>query len=292
MSSDSTSIQQWAGRQREEQDVIAPAALRAMAAMLDADPGAVTDTHTLPALWHWLFFNTPVPRSLLGMDGHPRTGDFLPPAGDRRRMWAGGRLRFLQPLQAGQSVRRVSTIKRVETKQGRSGNLLFVCIEHLIFNHAGLAIEEEQDLVYREPAGTGVSTRPSEAVSGEKRPADFSTMFRADAVLLFRYSALTFNGHRIHYDRAYATGVEGYPGLVVHGPLLATLLLRLLSESLPDAAVEQFEFRARQPVFDGEEIRLCGRQSGPDSCHLWVEKFSGELCMEAEARLASAGAAA
>ncbi|MFG5409779.1 MaoC family dehydratase N-terminal domain-containing protein [Piscinibacter sakaiensis] len=201
-------------------------------------------------LWHWMFFNPAEPQHRLGPDGHPLRGGFLPPVPLPRRMWAGGRLSFHHPLRVGDELTRRSHIADVAVKHGRSGPLVFVTVRHEITNAQGLALTEEHDIV-----------------------------------LLFRYSALTFNGHRIHYDRPYATGVEGYPGLVVHGPLIATLLLDLLRRERPDAVLRRFEFAARRPVFDQQPLELCGRPDGAGAWRLWARDHDGWLAMQARAEL-------
>jgi 3-methylfumaryl-CoA hydratase len=256
-----------------------------MTALLDADPAAVTEDFALPPLWHWLFFHDPVPQSRLGADGHPRTGTFLPPVGNRRRMWAGGRLRFHRQVQAGHAVSRSSTIDRIESKRGHSGELLFVCLKHAIANGSGLAIEEEQDLVYRSPPASGDVARRASPAAVDTHDPEFFRLLRTDPVQLFRYSALTFNGHRIHYDQDYATGAEGYSGLVVHGPLLATLLVRLLLHQWPERELETFEFRALHPVFCGGDFSLRGRRIDDTQVSLWICDANENLCMQALAGL-------
>jgi 3-methylfumaryl-CoA hydratase len=203
-----------------------------------------------------------------------------------RRMWAGSRVVFASPLQIGNEVSRVSTIQSVGHKKGRSGELVFVTVRHQIYHGERLAIEEEQDLVYRESA-TG-SARGTAATKKTNEPlvAQWSRELSPDALLLFRYSALTFNSHRIHYDREYAVREEGYDGLVVQGPLTATLLLGLLDTELPFAQIEAFEFRAIRPLYEGAVLRLQGRQEGREVA-LWALDASGGVAMEARARLAN-----
>jgi 3-methylfumaryl-CoA hydratase len=199
-----------------------------------------------------------------------------------RRMWAGSRLRFAAPLPVGAAVRRESTIASVTHKQGRNGELVFVAVRHQIFQGENLAIEEEQDLVYREPGAANVVPLPRPAPA----QAQWSRDIRPDTVLLFRYSALTFNSHRIHYDRDYATRDEGYASLVVQGPLTATLLLDLLHREIPEAEVAEFEFRAVRPLLEGFPLRMQGRRDGED-ISLWALDATGALAMEAQARLRS-----
>lgn len=255
-----------------------------MAATLDKSQAVFTEGDPVPPLWHWLYFLETRQRSKLAVDGHAMKGDFLPPISLPRRMWAGSRIEFLQPLRIGESVTRVSTIKNVSAKQGRSGELAFVTVEHCISGANGLALKEEHDIVYREYAKPG-----AEPLTATPAPAEaaFSKTIEPDVVLLFRYSALTFNGHRIHYDRDFARTAEGYPGLVVHGPLLATLMVELLLEAHPEHELREFQFRAIQPVFDLHAFTVCC--NGPDAsgvAPMWVRDHTGSLCMNGSATLA------
>ena len=251
-----TDLSEWVGRERVEEDRLDLFPARGMAAVLDRDPLVFEEGSTLPPGWHWLYFKPVIPRSELGDDGHERRGAFLPPVGLPRRMWAGGNLSFVGALRLGERMRRRSTIESVQEKTGRSGRLVFVNVRHRIESDRGLAVDEAQHLVYREGLG-GVAEGP-EAPSS---PA-WSEPFVADALTLFRFSALTFNGHRIHYDQPYSMREEGYPGIVVHGPLLALLLL--------DGAARRgarnparFAYRAVSPLFAGEEFLLQGTQALP-----------------------------
>ena len=238
----------------------------------------------LPLLWHWLYFLPRHRLSDLAPDGHARRGGFLPPVPLAHRMWAGGRFEFFRSLRIGEHFRRISRIADVTLKQGRSGPLVFVTVRHEIGNEQGVALIEEQDIVYRDSASVYPASPapPPAAPDGhhwerEIRPGD---------VLLFRYSALTFNSHRIHYDRRFATSVEGYPGLVVHGPLIATLLLDLLRSNLPEANVATFSFRAVSPLFDTAPFRICGKPEGT-AIRLWAANDRGGLAMEAFADIAA-----
>ena len=265
----------WIGRKRTSADVLALERARKLAATLDLEPGGLGPGDPLPPGWHWTCFHQAVPRSALADDGHERRGDFLPPVPLERRMWAGGRLRFLRPLRIGSSVQRVSTVRSIEEKEGRAGPLVFVTVEHRILADGGVAVKEEQDLVYL--------SRPERRGSDESegRRADdvetgpawmWSEPFTADEVTLFRFSALTFNGHRIHYDRRYATEVEGYPELVVHGPLLALSLLGAGARWALEAGGAggglvgwRFAYRALSPVFCHETVQLRGRSASGDA---------------------------
>jgi 3-methylfumaryl-CoA hydratase len=276
-------LQQWQGRTETLHDQVTAAPVRALSATLDRDdppPAAGTE---LPPLWHWLYFLPHHRQSDIGEDGHARRGGFLPPVPLPRRMWAGGRLQWHAPLRVGDEVRRVSRIEGVSHKAGRTGDLVFVLVKHELHNAAGLALTEEHDIVYRAAPRAGDPVPPP-----AKPPLDaaFSREVRPDDVLLFRYSALTFNGHRIHYDRKYVTEVEGYPGLVVHGPLIATLLVDLLRRQLPDARVAAFSFKAVRPTFDLHPFRVCGRPSADGrTVELWGEDHEGWLTMQATATL-------
>jgi 3-methylfumaryl-CoA hydratase len=279
---DFTLLQQWAGRSETLHDVVRPDAVAALAATLDY-PQAPPHGAPLPPLWHWINFWAVSPQSQLGEDGHPRRGGFLPPVPLPRRMWAGGRLTFPAPLPVGASIARTSTIKDIAQKNGAGGQLIFVTVRHEIHHEGRLAITEEHDIVYR---GLPAPGAPAPAPKAPPSDARWSRTITPDPVLLFRYSALTFNGHRIHYDRSYVTGVEGYPGLVVHGPLIATLLMELLRAELPAAQVAEFSFRAVSPLFDTAPFTVCGRPNGDGSVTLWAQNSKGELAMQAEAKLA------
>jgi len=283
MRADADYLRKWVGRTETRTDEITRVPITALAATLDrADTGSQAGD-PLPPLWHWLYFLPVHLQSEIDDDGHPRRGGFLPPVPLPRRMWAGGRLQFLRPLQVGGIISRVSEIIDVSDKEGRTGSLVFVRVRHRISDDGGLALEEEQDIVYRDK-----SQPDAPAAVRQAAPADhqWTREVRPDEVLLFRYSALTFNGHRIHYDRRYATEVEGYPGLVVHGPLIATLLLELLRHNMPGSRVAAFSFRALRPLFDVAPFSLCGRlESDSKTARLWARAPDGGLAMEATAGL-------
>lgn len=267
----------WIGNTLELDDVIDATRARAMQATLDREP-SLAKGDPLPALWHWLYFWEMPPASALGSDGHAARGGFLPPIDLPHRMWAGGRLRFQRPLKVGAAARKTSTVASVTEKQGRSGRLAFVTVRHDIADSDGACVVEEQDIVYREVR------RSSAPTPGEPAEADatWSRRVAPDPVLLFRYSALTFNGHRIHYDQPYATAHEGYPGLIVHGPLLATLLVDLYMREGRQPPPSAFEFRAVRPVFDTAAFELRGRPN-ETGAHLWVAEADGYLAIEGRA---------
>jgi 3-methylfumaryl-CoA hydratase len=255
----------WIGRSEQISDVLEPARSNALRAALgNTAPLATRDP--LPLLHHWLYFWNVVPPAGLGTDGHPTKGGFLPPVPLPRRMWAGGRVQFLAPLILGESVTKTSTILKVETKIGKSGTLVFVTVQHEIAGANGVAVIEEQDLVYREPAA-GSAPMP---VAAPAPDASWCEELLPDSVLLFRYSALTMNGHRIHYDRPYAIDEEAYPALVVHGPLQATLLIELAARKLT-APVTSFSYRGLSPAFDGVAMHVCGDAS-ETGASVWTEQ--------------------
>jgi 3-methylfumaryl-CoA hydratase len=271
------------GRTEILADLITPSSVAALGATLDYETPPAQGA-SLPPLWHWILFRPLVQQSRIGADGHPVKGGFLPDLGLPRRMWAGGRLRFVAPLTVGDAVTRESRIVDVSEKAGRSGKLGFVTVKHEVRTVGTLAIEEEQDIVYREPALPGAA-----APTPTKAPSDelWHRELVPDEVLMFRYSALTFNGHRIHYDQPYVTRIEGYPNLVVHGPLIATLLMDLVHRNQPEASVLEFTFKAIRPSFAGNALTLCGRPS-PDgkTIDLWAKDHEGWLTMSARATLA------
>lgn len=255
---DDAPLTRWIGRMETAEEVLAPQPVAGISATLDRDDPPPAAGDPLPPLWHWVYFTPKVRASQLGPDGHPRRGGFLPPVTLPRRTFAGARCTFHAPLRVGERVRCTSEITGVVEKTGRSGPLIFVTVRRAYHGAAGLALEEEQDLAY---VGEGAAIGAARA-AGEVAAGPWRRRIEPDPVVLFRYSALTFNGHRIHYDRTYATEVEGYPGLVVHGPLVATWLLELVREHAGDRAVAQFHFRARRPLFDTAPIELTG---GPEA---------------------------
>lgn len=264
-------------------DVIALDRATAFAATLDLDRHPVAGD-ALPPLWHWLYFWSVARQSELGHDGHPLKGGFLPDLGLPRRMWAGGRVVFENPLPIGEAAVRTSRVLSVEHKEGRSGPLGFVTVEHLIESGGTVAIREEHDIVYRGAVEPGAAApAPKAAPDGAQWQRDITP----DEVLLFRYSALTFNGHRIHYDRTYAREIEGYPDLVVHGPLISTLLLDLVPRALPGATVREYAYRAVRPTFLGNTFSVCGRVAEDGkTIDLWAKDHDGWLTMSARATLA------
>jgi 3-methylfumaryl-CoA hydratase len=238
----------------------------------------------LPPLWHWLYFWTVAPASALETEGHPARGGFLPPIEAPRRMWAGSRLSFLKPLRVGAAATRRSEITDIQLKQGRSGPLAFVTIRHQVAASDEVCIEEEQDLVFRAAPEPGEAPRPGAPAPGE---ATWRREMPPDPVLLFRYSALTFNGHRIHYDLKFATEAAGYPGLVVHGPLLATLMVDLVRRARPEARVTSFSFRAERPVFDTAPFTVAGEPApGGKGAELWVAGPDGDYASRGSVELA------
>ncbi|HOM13049.1 MAG TPA: MaoC family dehydratase N-terminal domain-containing protein [Rubrivivax sp.] len=283
MALDMAALRSWIGRSETRVDVAAAVPPRALAATLDRDDPPQQPGEAIPPCWHWLYFLPLTRQSQIGADGHPQRGGFLPPVPLPRRMWAGSRIGLHAPLRLGQALSRTSRIGDVRLKQGKAGPLVFVSVHHEIHADGALAVDEQQDIVYRE------APPPGEAPpAGLPAPEDAQWMRRIepDAVLLFRYSALTFNAHRIHYDRRYATTVEGFPGLVVHGPLIATLLLELLRCELPGAMVAQFGFKAIAPLFDIAPFHVCGRRETERTVTLWARTPDGQLAMHAVATLA------
>jgi 3-methylfumaryl-CoA hydratase len=271
-------LNQWVGKTETINDTIDLAACQRMEATLDQPP-LLKENDPLPPLWHWCWFNQPVRQSLLGRDGHPEKGEFLPPVALPRRMWAGGRLTFHAALPIGAEAQKISTIKSIEAKQGRTGPLCFVTVEHRLEWDGILCLVEEHDIVYREdPKPDDKPVTPPQAEGG----TDFSRTINPSPTLLFRYSALTFNGHRIHYDRDYCRDVEAYPGLVFHGPLTATLLAGLAVRNNPGRGLKRFEFRAISPIFDTDTFEICGRMED-DRCQLQAILPNGALAMKAVA---------
>lgn len=273
-------LKNWVGRRQDAVDIVTAGPVAALAALLghDAPPwqqGAV------PPLGHWFYCLERAAQADLDADGHEKRGRFLPPVDLPRRMWAGGRVSFLHQLRMGAVLRRASTVAGVTEKQGRTGRLVFVAVDHRYEDGKGLAIVERQDLVFREAPHSWQKAVPLHVPpSGE---ADWERRVQADPALLFRYSALTFNAHRIHYDRDYCKEQEGYPGLVAHGPLVATLLSDLFLRHNPGKRVEEFSYRAHSPLFDVHPFQIKGRATAAGA-EMWALTPEGQLAMTAEIR--------
>ena len=279
-------LQDWTGRSETVEDIATATPFAALSATLDQGditrpaPGA-----PLPYLWHWLYFLPIYAQSDIGPDGHAKRGGFMPPVSLPRRMWAGSDFVFAQPLLVGDTLQRTSTIAEVKEKSGRTGSLIFVKVRHEIRRNgsADVALTEHHNIVYRAAPAPSDVTPPPHAAPAESA---WQRLIVPSDVLLFRYSALTFNSHRIHYDRKYVTEVEGYPGLVVHGPLIATLLMDLLRRQKPKARVARFEFKAVRPTFDIHPFSVHGQPSADGkTVHLWGCDHKGWLTMDATATL-------
>lgn len=267
----------WIGRQETKTDCLTAAAAARMHVTLGKGGPPPGDGDPIPPAWHWLLFADAKPPAELGRDGHPRRGGFLPPVELPRRMWAGGRLAFAAPLPVGGEITRRSTIKDVTEKSGKSGALCFVTVRHEFSSGGAVCLTEEHDIVYREDPGPDAPAPTPPEAPGD---ADATETITPDPVLLFRYSALTFNGHRIHYDVDYCREVEGYPGLVFHGPLTATLLLDLAERTAGKVAA--FSFRAVSPLFDTAPFSIACKKDG-DTLSLWAVNPDGRLAMTADA---------
>lgn len=267
--------QDWVGRFVEIDDDIRTQPAAFMQATLDRE-STLANGQPVPPLWHWLYFLEAKRASELGRDAHPRKGGFLPPVELPRRMWAGGRFEFHEPLLFGQQAKKKSTIKAVKEKTGRSGKLCFVTVLHEVFQNGTLRITEEHDIVYREdPAPNAPRPKPSFAPD----EAEVSERITPTQVMMFRYSALTFNGHRIHYDVDYARQVEGYDGLVFHGPLIATLLVDLAARSF-DQSPKRFSFMGKAPIAGLKSFEILGTRR-EQSMELWAKRSDGVLAMSA-----------
>jgi 3-methylfumaryl-CoA hydratase len=262
-------LKSWIGREERAVDQASAAPLAGLAALLDHEAQAPGE---VPPLGHWLYFLPHARQSAIDVDGHPKRGGFLPPVPLPRRMWVAGEIVFHAPIRIGASIERVSTVADVTAKTGSSGDMVFVTVRHAIRCDGVLVIEERQDLVYR---GDGSAAAPPPV---EARVAEATSTVTPDPVALFRYSALTLNGHRIHYDRGYARDVEGYPGLVVHGPYAATLLMDHFLCETPGARVKRFAFRARRPLFDTAPFSLNLKRT-ERGAEVWTADAAGQPAM-------------
>ncbi|MGD0189673.1 MAG: MaoC family dehydratase N-terminal domain-containing protein [Rhizomicrobium sp.] len=270
-------LRQWIGRTETTEDVASPGQVAGLAALLDHAIPPWTSGE-LPPLAHWLYFLTRAPQSEIGEDGHPRRGGFLPPVTLPRRMWAGSRVAFRTPIEIGMLMTRQSTIMDVREKSGATGEMVFVTVRHEIATAMGTVLTEEQDIVYREAPKSPPALPPRTAQPGPR--GGHARRIVPDPTQLFRFSALTFNAHRIHYDREYCRDVEGYPGLVVQGPFTAMLLMDHFLRSNPAAGVTQFEYRAQRPLYDIAPFDLClaATNTGAD---LWALDAHGEKAVVA-----------
>ena len=267
-------LQKWIGNTESVTDTLDPKQARLMQATMDC-PMSLTAGDELSPCWHWIYFLTAAPMSGLGRDGHAALGEFLPPVDLPRRMWAGGRLTFEKPILLGETIEKRSTITDVKMKSGKSGKLCFVTVRHdFLGDGEELRISEEQDLVYREDASPD-APKPKPVPGPENSVA--SETIVPSSVQLFRYSALTFNSHRIHYDRSYCTDVEGYPGLIYHGPLSATVLANSAVKNANGRSLKSFSFRAVAPIFDTEPFTL--HHDGNQT--FWTQTPGGGLAMKA-----------
>lgn len=248
-------FQTWVGRTESVADDLSPAAALSAAALLDESEFTPVAGAGLPPLWHWFYFLPRAPQAQLGPDGHPQRGGYLPPIPYPRRMFAGARLRFLRPLVLGETAQRHAEIISVTMKSGRSGSLAFVTVRYQFDQGGQTCVQEEQDIVYREPGPPVPAPEPAELPPVPE--GGWSQTMVPDTRMLFRFSALTFNAHRIHYDRPYAISEEGYPGLVVHGPLTALLLAEMVRRHCVEP-MTGFSFRGVAPLFDLAPFRLVG----------------------------------
>jgi 3-methylfumaryl-CoA hydratase len=287
-------LEQWLGRTQTVVDTISRVQAQQMAATMD-DAARMKDPalSPLPAGWHWLYFNPMEVQSRLGEDGHPARGDFLPPVELPRRMWAGSRLEWIRAFTLGSDVEKASEIIKISRKFGRSGEMVFVTVAHVYSDTQGTLLREEHDIVYRDSQSAAekavlaemagrVAQRQGTAPIFE-RAGEHTKAVTADSVLLYRYSAATFNGHRIHYDVNYCRDVEGYPGLVVHGPLIATLLLAYVENDMaPGRRIKTFEFRANRPTFDLGSFHLHAtkREGDANALQVWSTNNVGEVGIE------------
>ncbi|MDN3921483.1 FAS1-like dehydratase domain-containing protein [Roseateles violae] len=278
---DLSMLRSFVGASMQSTDTIDPFPARALAAALGCD-ALPADGDALGPTGHWLYFHDTPTRAATGVDGHPLRGGFLPPVPLQRRMWAAGRIAYDRPIRIGLLATRRSTIASVELKQGRGGPLVFVAVDHVVEQEGQRCLSERQDIVYLDRPDP---SSPPRAEAGPALPeSELLLSLRPDPVLLFRYSALSYNSHRIHYDQAYATQQEGYPGLVVHGPLLATLLADAGARRMGARPIASFGFRALRPSFVDAMIELRGRPSD-DAMALWSTDGAGNIAMSAELRV-------
>jgi 3-methylfumaryl-CoA hydratase len=274
-------LRQWIGRTEEKTDIVTAHLVAGLRSALFLDVGKPKDGDAAPFTAHWCLTLPVVPMSEVGADGHPKRGGFLPPVPLPRRMWAGGAIDFAEPLRVGDVVTRTSTIKDLTLKEGSTGLLCFVSVDHVYKTPRGVAIRERHDIVYREMPASEQNAGPAKPQAAPAA-AKHSERHLADPVLLFRYSALTFNGHRIHYDRDYVTKVEGYPGLIFHGPLQAALIVEFAAKLHGGIAPKKFSYRGVQPLFEGGEFSINANETSA-GMELWIANAEGQPTMKGTA---------
>ena len=268
----------WTPKVNSCTEIISPTPVNRLAATLNEAAPDYQDGDSLPPLWHWIFFIKSVPHAGLGRDGHPKRGEFLPPVALPRRMFAGMKTDFLHPLIIGLEAERESEVIDINEKSSTSGPLVFVRVQNRIRQNGRLCITDEQEIVYREMGAP--LTLPETKHLPEPPANSWSQEMTVDAAMLFRFSAVTFNGHRIHYDRSYAATEEGYPALVVHAPLVAMLLLQLVRRNT-HKSVNRFEYRAMAPLFDDQPFQLSAVEEGTDSVNMQVLRADGKTAARA-----------
>lgn len=270
-------LQDWVGKTEQLVDYSYPTPVKALAQTLDYKNFAVDTNGVLPELWHWLYFLPLVAISEIGEDGHPKRGGFLPPVALERRMWASSTLEFHQDLLIGEKITKTSEITKITEKEGKTGKMVFVTVQHWIRSARGVAVQEEQNIVYLPMPVSFVQPAPNPVPSD----LQWKEFYPLNPVLLFRFSALTFNSHKIHYHLKYATEVEKYPGLVVHGPLQALLLLEFAKRHNTDKKVARYQFKAVRPLFDFDQIYLCSRILPDGSSDLFTVNADNNIGMQA-----------
>jgi 3-methylfumaryl-CoA hydratase len=282
MSGQQKSLIDWVGSTERVEDMISLTPALGVSALLNRGGAPLTEGSPLPPLWQWFYFLPQVYSQKISLDGHPERGGFMPPVALPRRMFAGSRMKFFSPLFIGGPASRHGEIIKVVEKSGKTGNLVFVTVKYQVYQGDKLCIEEEQDIVYKEAGGEVVAPTPLAALP-TVNPEAFSQVITPNEVMLFRFSALTFNAHRIHYDRPYAMEEEGYPGLVVHGPLTAIMLAEMTAEH-SQKAICKFTFQGRAPLFDKHAFRLVG-EIVKDQAVLESQGPDGKTTMKATAEL-------
>jgi 3-methylfumaryl-CoA hydratase len=273
-------LREWIGRSNQATDIVTAQLTKGLRATLFQEIGEPKTGDVAPFCVHWCLAQPVFPMSMLSQDGHPTRGGFLPPVPLPRRMWAGGELEFIDPLRVGDEAKRASRIADVTMKTGSTGILCFVSVEHVVTTSRGTAIRERQDIVYRE-ASSAPQAAPAKAPPPSPA-AKHRESHMADPVLLFRYSALTFNGHRIHYDRDYVTKVEGYPGLIFHGPLQASFIVEMAAKHRGGTAPKKIGYRGLQPLFEGSEFSINANPTDA-GMEIWTANSAGQPTMKGTA---------
>lgn len=273
--------EEWVGKSTNRRDTLAPEQLRRFEAMVNRPPGTISEGDELTMCSHWAYFTPLYPQSDLTVQGYPRDNDLFPPIQQSSRLWLGGRLEFKNPLTVGTPANRYSIITEVKEEEKAEGVKVYLSLQHQISTKGSVAIQEDQHFLYRTPSEKGAHPTRSEPMDLDP---DWQKSTRPDSILLFRFSALTYNAHRIHYDQDYARNVEGYPNVMVHGPLLLLLALESFRSQFDGKILEDVTYEIRGPVYLGEQITISGKDVDNQKTELRITGHENNIALKAQVK--------